>query len=183
MMIGKGMRLETKAKPGQMIEEALRLADAGHGVQAQSREFGGWHGWRRRSRAWKRSPARVMRKSPPARDQSLATTRIDRPQARLRLAQGPGRQRPAIPEAAPVEHGNLHVARKAVVLQTVVAENHVAVRMRGQQRPAGGDAIPADKDRAAGAAADQQRFVANQFGGAIGRRLRPRHRHRRRSRG
>ena len=46
------------------------------------------------------------------------------------------------------------------MLQAVVADDHVDVRMRGAQRLRGRDAIRADPDGRTGAACDQERFVA-----------------------
>ena len=54
------------------------------------------------------------------------------------------------------------------MLQAVVADDHVDVRMRGAQRLRGRDAIRADPDGRTGAACDQERFVAARAGARRG---------------
>ena len=53
-----------------------------------------------------------------------------------RLAQWPGRQQPAVADAALVEQHDLDVARQRIVLQAVVGDDHVHFRMRSQAAPA-----------------------------------------------
>ena len=94
---------------------------------------------------------------------------VDLAQARRRLAQRPGGQQQAVAETArAVDHGDLDIAREAVVLQAVVADDDVAFGMRGEQRARGCNAVAADPDRAAAAAREQHRLVAARARIAIG---------------
>ncbi len=66
-----------------------------------------------------------------------AHDRVDRREARRRLAQRSGRQQQAVAEAARrVDDRDLDVARERVVLQSVVGDDHVDVRVRREQRRA-----------------------------------------------
>src|SRR5690606_5150890 len=69
--------------------------------------------------------------------------------------------------AAGVEDFDFDVAGEAVVLQAVVADDDVAAG--GDQRLRGGDAVAVGADPGAGAARDQQRFVAGQRGVGVRR--------------
>ena len=87
--------------------------------------------------------------------------RIDGLEPRGGLAQRARGQQPAIAEAArAVDDGDLDAARQSVMLQSVVGEDHVAPRMPGEERPAGGDPVAGDDDGIAGAR-EQQRLVAD----------------------
>ena len=79
-----------------------------------------------------------------------------------RLAQRPGRQQPAVADAALVEHQHLDVALERQVLQAVVADDDVDVGMRLQQGVAGGrrDRAPTTTGTPV-AALQQQRLVAD----------------------
>ena len=68
---------------------------------------------------------------------------IDRSRGATRLAQRAGGQQQAVAEAAlAVDDRDLDVARQRVVLQAVVAHQHVASRA-AEQRLGGGDAVGA----------------------------------------
>ena len=87
--------------------------------------------------------------------------RIDGLEPRGGLAQRSRGQQPAIAEAArAVDDGDLDAPRQAVMLQSVVGQDHVAPRMPGEERPAGSDPVAGDDDGIAGAC-EQQRLVAD----------------------
>ena len=72
----------------------------------------------------------------------------------------------AVAEAAlVVDHGDLHVARERVVLQPVVAHQHVHLGMRREQRARGGGTVRADVHRHARTPRDEHRLVAEMLGG------------------
>ncbi len=71
-----------------------------------------------------------------------------------------GSSHPIAEAARAVDDGDLDAARQTVMLQSVVGEDHVAPRMSGEQRPAGGDPVAGDDDRIA-RAREQQRLVAD----------------------
>ena len=101
----------------------------------------------------------------------LTTTASTAARRDARLAQRAGRQRPAVAEAArAVDHGDFDVAREAVVLQAVVADDDVAFRVCGEQRAGGRGAVGADPDRAARCAAPAGTGSSPQVRGAAVRR-------------
>jgi hypothetical protein len=71
-----------------------------------------------------------------------------------------GRQQEAVAAEPMIEHDQFSVAREAVMLQAVVADDHVDFAMRSAQRLRGGHAVRANPHRRTGAARDQQWFVA-----------------------
>ena len=72
--------------------------------------------------------------------------------ARWTFAQRAGRQGPAVTDAALIHDNDLDVALQTQMLQSVVGDQHIAVRMRRQERLCRGNAVAADENRAAGAA-------------------------------
>ena len=96
-------------------------------------------------------------------------------EARARLAQRAGGQHPAVADAAGlVDHRDLEVSLQRVMLQSVVGDDHVAIRMRREQCPRRGDAVAADPDRHR-VGGDEQGLVAD-FGGIVaGRQPRAAH--------
>jgi hypothetical protein len=69
------------------------------------------------------------------RRHSLRTTASTRARRLQRLAQRACGQAPAIQYTARIEHGNFDVARQSIVLQSIVAEDYVAVGMKPQSTP------------------------------------------------
>jgi len=87
--------------------------------------------------------------------------RIDRGQAPHRFAQRSRGQEQAVAEAPrAVYDGNFEIARQRIVLQAIVAQKQIALRMRTQQRGGCFEALPAGEDRNVGAAREQHGFVA-----------------------
>ena len=66
--------------------------------------------------------------------------------------------------SALVLHRNLEVSPKTVMLQPVVADDDVAIRMLAEQLGTGGCAIAPDPHRATAARGEQQRLVADASG-------------------
>ena len=87
--------------------------------------------------------------------------RVHRAQPRGRLAQRAGRQQEAVAEATCIDHGDLDVAREAIVLQAVIEDDDVDLRVRSAQRRDHCDAVGAHPHRAAAAAGEHDRLVAN----------------------
>ncbi len=87
------------------------------------------------------------------------------------LAQRPGRQRPAVAESpVAVDDDDFTVPAQCIMLQAVVADNHVAAGFDQEPRRLGPRA--ADRDRQPRAAREQQRLVADRRG-VVRRRHQP----------
>ncbi|TLD44951.1 MAG: hypothetical protein FAZ92_02784 [Accumulibacter sp.] len=82
-------------------------------------------------------------------------------QALHRLAQGTRRQQPAVARAAPIEDHHFQRSLQAIVLQTIVGDDHIAVRMRCKQGMPGGNPIGADEHWHAAAPRQQKRLIAD----------------------
>jgi hypothetical protein len=82
-------------------------------------------------------------------------------QAADRLAQRPGGKQPAIAEAAlAIDYCDLDVARQTIVLKPVVADNHIAAGVGGEECQRGLCPISAGENRHATALRQEHRFVA-----------------------
>ena len=131
----------------QVLEEARRIADAGQRhdlspARARARiprpTVPG-----REARLTKRSPrqrasANCARARRTSEQPPFTTTASTLARRETRLAQRPRRQQQAVAEAPlAVDHGDLDVARERVVLQAVVAHQHVDLRdaRRGARAP------------------------------------------------
>src|ERR1019366_10168525 len=79
---------------------------------------------------------------------------------RHRFSQRTGGQDPAVARTALVEDENLDVAAEAEVLQAVVADDHIDLRVGLQQGVAGGDAVAPDDDGDPRAPGEKERLVA-----------------------
>ena len=77
------------------------------------------------------------------------------------FAQRTGRKEQAVAETALILDRNLEISLQAVMLQSIVAENHVAASVGREQRAGGGGAICADPHRAPRTPGKQQRLVAD----------------------
>lgn len=62
------------------------------------------------------------------------------------FAQRSGRQQAAIARAAVVEHQHLELTRQGMVLQAVVGDQQVDLRMGLAQGPGGGQAVAPDRN-------------------------------------
>ena len=98
----------------------------------------------------------------PFRHAAVHGHEVDRREAARRLPQRPGRQASPV-SVAPrsIDDGDLDVAGKPQMLQPVVAQNDIAFGTPVQGACRGG-AVRAGGDRAAGAAGEQHRFIADE---------------------
>ena len=131
----------------QLSEEALRVADAGdrvHAAARPSRRVGVTHRDRRRLRhaSGSRRIVRIAhgrgghgrRARATLAPVTRRTTASTLGESRCRLAQRTRRQQQPVAEAARrVDHDDLDVARECVVLQAIVGDDHIDVRMRVEQ--------------------------------------------------
>src|SRR6185369_6969389 len=81
-----------------------------------------------------------------------------------RFAQRAGGKKQSVAQAALVLDRDFEIPLKAVVLQTVVAQDEVAAGIGGAQGAGRGGAIGADPHRASGSLGKQQRLVADPLG-------------------
>ena len=81
-----------------------------------------------------------------------------------RLTQRTGRKQQAVAKTALVLDGDFEISLQAVMLQSVVAENHVTASMGCEQRACGGGAIRADPHRAPRTLGEQPRLIADVCG-------------------
>ena len=79
------------------------------------------------------------------------------------FTQRAGRQQPAVANAAVIKDCNVQIASQGVMLQTVVANDQVGVRIGPQQGLQRIAAAAGHKHRRAGTLLDQQRLIATQF--------------------
>jgi len=63
--------------------------------------------------------------------------------------------------ALAVDHGDLDVASQSVVLQPVIGDQHIAMRVDAEQAPSRVDPIDADPHRTAARAGKEQWLVAH----------------------
>ena len=75
--------------------------------------------------------------------------------ARPRFTQRPGGQQEAVADATIIKHTDLQIALQAPMLQSIVADNKLGLRMALQQCPGRIDACRSDKDLGACAPLDQ----------------------------
>ena len=88
--------------------------------------------------------------------------------ARPGLAQRTGRQQEAVARALVVEDADFNVACQRQMLQAVVADDHVGIHVRCQERTGRSHALLGHKHRHAAGAGDQRRLVAHLAGRAVG---------------
>ena len=163
MVIGERVIHAGQTQARQLIEKALRIADAGHGVQFFARERGRRQALPRRGHAAEAVAAQIHAKRGLV---DSGRSRVDHPgidPARNRLAQRPRGQQQSVAGAALILDRNFDVACEAVVLQSVVEYQHVAFGMGGEQAQGSGRAIAPYPYRTAAGARQQQRLVADQL--------------------
>ncbi len=165
MVIGENMGGKLQAKRAELIEETLWHAGAGNCSEALRLQFGraataAGIGQGKKSgagQAHAKCRYRTIRRERGA----IEDQGIDTHQARRRFAQRPGRQRPAIHQAALIKYGDLDIARQAIVLQAVIAQQQIALGMYRQQGPGCGNPVTPDEYRQAAATLEQQGLVAD----------------------
>ena len=90
------------------------------------------------------------------------------PQAYQRLAQRPGRQQMTVANAAPVKHGDFSTTTQVVMLQTIVGDDHIALRMRRQQRFPRGRAVASNIYRRLATPGEQHGLITRQRSRRVG---------------
>ncbi len=166
MVITKCMLDEVDSKATKLIEKALRRADAGHRVQASTHKICSnalnprivepMENTSLQAHCEKRPVDRRYRRP----GTSIEDNCVHAIQTRNRFAQRPRRQAPPIHQAALVEHGDLHRTCQPIVLQAIVGQQQIAIRIRSKQRKGGSASVTADEYGAAAAPCQQQGFVA-----------------------
>ena len=132
MVIGKGMLDGFDTCGTQAVEEAPRIADGRHRMNALTAEAG----QQLSSPVVQRNDiaaAKLHRVFAVFGDAAIADAQIHPLQPTQRFAQRAGRHQPPIAEAAyAVDHADLHVARQPVMLQSVVGDQHIAAGVKQQ---------------------------------------------------
>ena len=158
-----------QTQPGvtQMIEKASGIADAGHRVNRAAPETGQGRSDTRINQIDRRIAAQTHQIFP-APGSAVADDEIHLTQAGRRLAQRASRETSAVAKSAQsIDHGNFNIALQAVMLQTVVADDHVAI-IAGEQRLGRRDPIRPDHDGTTAALRQQHRLIADFAGIAVG---------------
>ena len=173
MVIGKRMIFAAQTQRLQRLKETPRIADAGQRMQpaAAAQAFGRASLLRiveAIEAAGLQRHVESRRRGGKPGFQIIANNRVDRSKPPQRFAQRPDRQTPAVAGAAPVENDQFDIASQPVVLQAVVAEQDIDLRVRRQQGRPRRRTLPPDADRHATAPGEQQRFIAHRFRQRIG---------------
>jgi len=162
VVVWKWVRRKRDTQCLQVFKVALRMSDAGDGM-----DFGFVKIIGSGCQAWIEE---VVKDRPVEAHGMLARSgyatvhyhRIHRLQARGRFAQRSGGEQPAIAQPSlAIDDRDFDIALHAVVLQAVITQHHIALRVGLQCSARGGDAIPAHPDRAEFAPCHQQRLVAS----------------------
>src|SRR3954469_17863163 len=168
MMIRKRMRHEIELHLLKMVEKASRVANAGECVDAFSME-----GSRILLECWiKQIPEHSAFQR--HREHCLASNRrqcISGYDHSIHPIQTPcslpkrsrGHWQAVADAAAAVDDCNFKVALKRIVLQTVITDDDVALRVSRNERLRGGNAITPDPDRATASSRQQYRLIARDF--------------------
>ena len=143
-------RIEAEAV--EQSEEARRVADARHGMKRPGAPLSRIRDCIGLPQIPPRQWLVAHRRLPPGVDHGQrlvlgreAHQRVDAIETRRRLAQRAGGKHATVAEAArAVDNRNLELASQGVVLQPVVGEDDVALRMRREQRARGCDAVAPD---------------------------------------
>src|SRR5262245_59543724 len=168
MMIRKRVRDEGQAEALKMAEEPRGVADAGYRVQPPATEKVNAHAMLRVEQILEFVSLQRHAKPPLGREGgqvradvvAIDHDRVHFTQAGRRLAQRSGWQQPAIAESpGRINHADLDVAAEAIVLEAVIADQHVAGGMLCEKRAPGGRPIGADPHLAAAAAREQDRLI------------------------
>lgn len=167
MMIGKWMFGEFQGQAAEVVEESAGRADPSHRMQAKSRQISGIAMSLRLIETCKRSSRETHAEHRRPRSRRwrhgvfIQDHRIDLGQAANRLSQGPGGQEPAIHHAARIEHGELDIALKAIVLQAVIGQDDIACGMTLKQGPSRRRAVAPHEYRTSAIARKHQGLVAD----------------------
>jgi hypothetical protein len=170
MVIRKRMRFEFEPEGFELRKKAAGVADAGNCVELPALEEIGVAvalsaAYGNKALANKphielwQVPRRILNASFRGTVPDHGVNARETPQG---LTQGTGRQEATVACAATVKHHHLGRALQAIVLHSVVGDDHITVRVSSQQRLSCGNAIAPDKDRHATAPGQQKGFIADQ---------------------
>src|SRR6267143_1541623 len=159
VVIRKRVSRELEPHARKPVEKPLGIADSGDRVQFLSGKLR-----LRQRRPVPIDPVQTGRREPHAKCAGLRLGAVHDGRihaATGRLAQRTGRKEQAVAKTALILDCDLEISLQAVMLQSIVAENHVAARVGCEQRTRGGGAICADPHRAPRTLCKQQRLVAD----------------------
>jgi len=162
VMVGKRMRGETQSQAREFREEPLGIAYPGYRVQLSSRQIGGRHG-----HCVLANPVKARRREPHSKRTGSRFTAVDHCRvhpATRRLAQRSRRKHQSVTETALILDCNLEIAMQPIVLQSVVADNHIALAIGREQGASGRSAIGTYPHRATRTLGKQQRLIADPRG-------------------
>src|SRR5450432_1458274 len=173
VMVVEGDALGGDTERVEMIEEARRIADprdGGHGAPSRrERELLRRELLVAREREEALAPERhreLPRRRDRVRPAAVHHGGIDFPQPRHGLAQRTRGKHEAVAETPlAVDHRQLDIARERVVLQAIVAHQHVDLGMRLEKRARRRGPVGRDVDGHARAPRDHHRLVAEVLGG------------------
>ena len=153
------MRLDHETVTAQEIEEATRIADPRdrmHALPGERRQ-----GLGMRQLAQRQHPLGThLHRMGALAMAAVHHHGIDPCQPRLRFAQGPGRQQPAVAETAlGVDQHDFEITCQRPVLQAVVTDQNIDAVLRDQQSR-GSQTTASDRDRAVGGVRQPHRFIA-----------------------
>ena len=157
---------ELKAQCFQMAKESHRRADPRHGMQTLPGQLSDGTASARLDEIMESGTLQAHPENLESGSRkhcgrvTVENHRIDPRHALQRLAQRACGQAPAVQYTARIEHGNFDVARQSIVLQSIVAEDYVAVRMRRNQRQSCGDTVCTDEYRTSAVSGKHQCLVA-----------------------
>ena len=162
VMVGKRMRSETQSQACELGEEPLGIPYPGDRVQFFPRQIGRRHG-----RCGLANLVKARRREPHSKCTGSRFTAVDdcrvHPATR-RFAQRSRRKHQAVTETALILDSNLEIAMQPIVLQSVVADNHIALAIGREQGASGRSAIGTYPYRATRTLGKQQRLIADPRG-------------------
>ena len=162
VMVGKGMCSETQSQARELREEPLGIPYPGDRMQLSSRKIGGRH-----RHSVLANPVKARRREPHSKRTGSRFATVDdcriHPAIR-RLTQRSCRKHQAVTETALILDCYLEIAMQTIVLEPVVADNHIALAIGREQGASGRNAIGTDPHRATGTLGKQQRLVADPRG-------------------
>jgi len=172
MMIWKSMRSERDAHRLQISKIALRVAYTGHGMDVGFVKIGGCCGLFWIQQVEKHITGKAHFMLPFAYVTAIHYDGIDRMQTRFRFAQRAGgkQQAVAITEFA-IDDRDFHISLQPVMLQTIIAQHNIALRVGLQRRLSSGNPI-CSHPHGANFASSHQQWLVPDLRGRAGREYR-----------
>src|ERR1700674_106032 len=165
VVIREGVRRDIEAELFKMTEEARRISNSRHSVHYAATETLRRGGFAAIGEMVKQAAFQNHRMTILPGHKWLATRAvhhygIDLTQAPDPFAQRASGKQEAVTDAAfAVEYDNFHIALQAMVLQPVVGDDDIYLRLRGEQTPSSSDTIVSHPDWASAAPRQQDRLV------------------------